>query len=76
MHTHLNFICFVDRDFGLAGYFDRLETDIDKNFLNLKEWYGWHFPELATLLTEPPLYAKAILALGIIRLLSFFLETI
>ncbi|PHH83809.1 hypothetical protein CDD82_44 [Ophiocordyceps australis] len=46
----------------------RLVDDMDKE-LNLfamrtKEWYGWHFPELAKLLNDNIAYARLVVAVG------------
>ncbi|PHH63292.1 hypothetical protein CDD81_6149 [Ophiocordyceps australis] len=46
----------------------RLIDDMDKE-LNLfamrtKEWYGWHFPELAKLLNDNIAYARLVVAVG------------
>jgi nucleolar protein 58 len=31
----------------------------------LREWYGWHFPELSKIITENLTYAKTVHAIGI-----------
>ena len=33
-------------------------------FLNKKEWYGWHFPELAKIITDNLAYAKVLRKMG------------
>lgn len=33
--------------------------------MRLKEWYGWHFPELAKIVQDNLLYAKTVLKVGI-----------
>jgi nucleolar protein 58 len=32
--------------------------------LDLQEWYGWHFPEMAKIITDNIAYAKVIKAMG------------
>lgn len=32
--------------------------------MRLKEWYGWHFPELSKVLTDNLTYAKAVQVIG------------
>jgi nucleolar protein 58 len=33
--------------------------------MRLREWYGWHFPELAKILTDNLVYAKTVAILGV-----------
>ena len=33
--------------------------------MRCKEWYGWHFPELAKIVTDSVAYARIILTMGI-----------
>lgn len=32
--------------------------------MRLKEWYGWHFPELARIVTDNIVYAQAVQLIG------------
>lgn len=32
--------------------------------MRLKEWYGWHFPEMAKILTDTLTYARAVKLMG------------
>jgi len=32
--------------------------------MRLREWYGWHFPELSKILTDNCIYAKAVILIG------------
>jgi nucleolar protein 58 len=32
--------------------------------MRLREWYGWHFPELSKILTDGLVYAKAVRLMG------------
>lgn len=46
----------------------RLVDDMDKDLnvfaMRTKEWYGWHFPELAKILNDNIAYARLVLAAG------------
>lgn len=45
-----------------------LLDDLDKEFntyvMRLKEWYGWHFPELAKIATDNLAYVRTVLLIG------------
>ena len=32
--------------------------------MRLREWYGWHFPELSKIVTDNHVYAKAVRKIG------------
>jgi len=32
--------------------------------MRLREWYGWHFPELSKIITDNLVYAKTVKAIG------------
>lgn len=32
--------------------------------MRIKEWYGWHFPEMAKIVTENEVYVKLVLYIG------------
>ena len=32
--------------------------------MRLREWYGWHFPELAKIVTDNLIYARTVYAIG------------
>lgn len=40
--------------------FDELEKGINNYSMRLREWYGWHFPELSDFLPDNILFAKAV----------------
>lgn len=44
---------------------DDLDKELNTYAMRAREWYGWHFPELAKILTGNLLYAKVILSLGL-----------
>lgn len=43
---------------------DDLDKELNTYAMRLKEWYGWHFPELARILTDSVAFARAIQAIG------------
>ena len=38
-----------------------LDKEINNYMMRLKEWYGWHFPEMAKIIADGVVYAKIIL---------------
>lgn len=44
---------------------DDLDKELNNYMMRLKEWYGWHFPELAKIVQDNLLYAKTVLKVGI-----------
>ncbi|PFH46063.1 hypothetical protein AMATHDRAFT_70690 [Amanita thiersii Skay4041] len=43
---------------------DDLDKEINVYAMRVKEWYGWHFPELAKIITDNLAYAKVIRTMG------------
>jgi len=43
---------------------DDLDKEINNYMMRLKEWYGWHFPELAKIVTDNLQYARTVKAIG------------
>jgi hypothetical protein len=41
-----------------VGLMDDLDKEINNYAMRVKEWYGWHFPELARLVSDNVLYAR------------------
>jgi len=44
---------------------DDLDKEINNYMMRLKEWYGWHFPELGKIVTDNLQYARTVKAVGI-----------
>ncbi|EFC41469.1 nucleolar protein 5A [Naegleria gruberi] len=42
---------------------DQLDKDLNTFTMRLKEWYGWHFPELVKIVKKNDAYAKCALAI-------------
>jgi nucleolar protein 58 len=43
---------------------DDLDKEINTYAMRVKEWYGWHFPELARLLADNLVYARLVKLMG------------
>ena len=43
---------------------DDVDKELNTYAMRVKEWYGWHFPELAKILNDNIQYAKVVLAMG------------
>jgi len=43
---------------------DDLDKEINIYAMRVKEWYGWHFPEMAKILTDNLAYARVVKAMG------------
>jgi nucleolar protein 58 len=41
-----------------------LDKEINNYMMRLREWFGWHFPELTKIITDNVLYAKTVKAIG------------
>jgi len=47
-----------------VGLLDELDKEINTYAMRVKEWYGWHFPELQALAGDNIIYAKLVLKCG------------
>lgn len=43
---------------------DDLDKELNVYAMRVKEWYGWHFPEMARIVNDNLAYAKIIVAMG------------
>lgn len=43
---------------------DDLDKELNNYIMRCKEWYGWHYPELAKIVSDNEQYVKTILAIG------------
>ncbi|OJJ36542.1 hypothetical protein ASPWEDRAFT_58393 [Aspergillus wentii DTO 134E9] len=46
------------------GLLDDLDKELNTYAMRVKEWYGWHFPELAKILNDNIAYARLVLKMG------------
>jgi len=47
-----------------VGLLDELDKEINTYAMRVKEWYGWHFPEMQRIVADNAQYAKVVLAAG------------
>eukprot|EP00980_Cylindrotheca_fusiformis_P006122 scaffold1319_cov126-Cylindrotheca_fusiformis.AAC.11 len=47
-----------------VGLLDELDKEINTYAMRVKEWYGWHFPELQAILSDNAHYCKLVLKVG------------
>ncbi|VWU51446.1 nucleolar protein 5, putative [Hepatocystis sp. ex Piliocolobus tephrosceles] len=47
-----------------VGLLEDLDKEINVFSMRLKEWYGWHFPELDKIVTDNKTYAKCVKSIG------------
>ena len=45
---------------------DDLDKELNTYSMRVKEWFGWHFPEMAKIVTDNLTYAKVIKTMGIV----------
>jgi nucleolar protein 58 len=43
---------------------DDLDKEVNNYMMRLREWFGWHFPELSKIITDNLIYAKVVKAIG------------
>lgn len=39
---------------------EQLDKDVNTLAMRIKEWYGWHFPELAKIVTDNEVYTRLV----------------
>jgi len=44
---------------------DDLDKEINNYMMRLREWFGWHFPELGKIVTDNLLYARIVKTIGV-----------
>lgn len=48
-----------------VGLLDELDKEINTYAMRVKEWYGWHFPELQAIVGDNASYSKLVLECGL-----------
>merc|ERR1719230_1624343 len=48
-----------------VGLLDDLDKELNNFAMRLREWYGWHFPEMGKIVTENLAYAKVVKIMGL-----------
>ncbi|KAL9111080.1 MAG: hypothetical protein Q9227_004513 [Pyrenula ochraceoflavens] len=46
------------------GLLDDLDKELNTYAMRVKEWYGWHFPEMAKILNDNLAYSRVVLKMG------------
>ena len=46
------------------GLLDDLDKELNTYAMRVREWYGWHFPELTKIIQDNILYARAVKLMG------------
>jgi len=44
---------------------DELDKELNTYAMRVREWYGWHFPEMVKVVTDNLMYAKSVKAMGV-----------
>lgn len=44
------------------GLLDDLDKELNTYAMRVREWYGWHFPEMTKIVADNIKYAKAVCA--------------
>ncbi|PFH58274.1 hypothetical protein XA68_13921 [Ophiocordyceps unilateralis] len=47
-----------------SAIIDSQDKSLNQFFMRVREWYGWHFPELIKIVSNNLIYAKLVLAIG------------
>lgn len=47
-----------------VGLLDDLDKELNNFAMRLREWYGWHFPEMAKIITDNLAYARVVKHMG------------
>jgi nucleolar protein 58 len=47
-----------------VGLVDDMDKELNNLAMRLREWYGWHFPEVGKLIADNIMYAKVVLLIG------------
>lgn len=49
---------------SLVALLDDLDKELNNYSMRLREWYGWHFPELGKIVMDNLLYARTVKTIG------------
>jgi nucleolar protein 58 len=47
------------------GLLDDLDKELNTYAMRVREWYGWHFPEMGKVVTDNIQYAKSVKFMGL-----------
>jgi len=54
----------------LLALLDELDKELNTYAMRVREWYGWHFPEMGKIVTDNIMYAKVVKKMGTRNLAS------
>jgi len=54
----------------LSALLDELDKELNTYAMRVREWYGWHFPEMGKIVTDNIMYAKVVKKMGTRNLAS------
>lgn len=43
---------------------EQLDKDLNTFSMRIKEWYSWHFPELAKIVSDNEIYVRLVVIIG------------
>lgn len=46
------------------GLLDELDKELNTYAMRVREWYGWHFPEMGKIVTDNVQYSKVVKKMG------------
>ena len=55
---------WLDSSPPLPALLDDLDKELNNYSMRLREWYGWHFPELGKIVVDNLLYARTVKTIG------------
>jgi nucleolar protein 58 len=44
---------------------DELDKELNTYAMRVREWYGWHFPEMGKIVTDNTMFAKSVRKMGV-----------
>lgn len=48
----------------LAALLDDLDKELNNYIMRVREWYGWHFPELGKIVMDNLVYSRVVKLIG------------
>lgn len=58
---------FCLQAYDLLDLLDELDKELNMYAMRVREWYGWHFPELSKIITDNIMFAKLVKTMGILN---------
>lgn len=64
MHFVLECDLLISFYFFKIALLDDLDKEVNNYIMRCKEWYGWHFPELAKIIQDNIAFCKTVQLIG------------